>query len=121
MLKYLFIIVAIGVLALSAVNASGFTLENQRLNVGDSHTYTVDCPCDDLLGWAQWDKTYDPDKDIAIDVTLPDGARLNTANDPLNAKQIFIIGDVGPGTVVITVTNVGEKNLRYDFTYGWND
>lgn len=115
------LIATVALAFIGTAQASSFALTNQRLAVGDTHGYSLDCPCENTVGWVQWDKTYDPKKDLAVDVTLPDGTELNTYNDPLNAKQVFVIGNVGPGTLLIDVTNVGTKQVRYDIEYGSSD
>lgn len=88
-----------------------------RLKPGESSVHSVEGPQTNFIGWVQWAKAYDPALNMRVDVTLPTGEVL-TFNDDLNAKQTFYIGDFGLGTLLIKVTNTGQKAVKYTIEYG---
>ena len=66
----------------------------------------------------KWGK-YNPNKDLALRVTAPDGMVFFVDNDPSAAETLTVYGPLPEGDWTIEVINHGSKNVNFKLTFGF--
>jgi len=67
------------------------------------------------LKWGQ----YNPDKDLALRVTAPNGFVFFVDNDPSAAETLTVYGPLPEGDWIIEVINQGSRRVNYELTFGF--
>ena len=67
------------------------------------------------LKWGQ----YNPDKDLALRVTAPNGFVFFVDNDPSAAETLTVYGPLPVGDWIIEVINQGSRRVNYELTFGF--
>lgn len=88
-----------------------------RLAPGDSAmfeaTFCSD-PTDSLVGWVNWGKKINSDRDLAVLVTSPSGTTFYFDDGPSSTQSFIIYGPLEEGDWTVEVINVGTKRVKYD-------
>lgn len=93
-----------------------------RVSPGGSASYTMNfCsdPTDYFVAWVSWGNHIDAAKDLALQVTAPNGTQyLVDRHD--TAIEVFMVGpSLSEGTWQVEVINHGSRNVKFELSMGF--
>jgi len=93
-----------------------------RVSPGGSASYTMNfCsdPADYFVAWVSWGNRIDPAKDLALQVTDPNGTQYVVDRED-TAIEVFMAGpNLSEGTWQVEVINHGSRSVKYELSMGF--
>ena len=92
-----------------------------RLASGKSASFnTTFCsdPTHNFAAYVTWGH-FDPNKDLALHVTDPNGNEFWVDNDPNAGEAFFAYAPLAEGTWTVEVVNQGSRSVNYDLLFGF--
>jgi len=113
---------AVTVCEASANTSTTSTDVTGRVSPGGSASYTMNfCsdPADYFVAWVSWGNRIDPAKDLALQVTDPNGTQYVVDRED-TAIEVFMAGpNLSEGTWQVEVINHGSRSVKYELSMGF--